>query len=455
MQPTARRPLTEGDIPTRLRELAGPMVLGILAVAGFGLVDAWFLGKLGTTELAALGFAFPVMSLVFGLTLGMGVGTTATVSQALGAGDSEGVRRLVRDALALATGGVALASALGSATIEPVFQALGAAGGELEAVRDYMEIWYLGMPFLVIPIVGNAAIRATGDARFPAQLMVASALMNAALDPLFIWGWGPVPAFGIRGAAIASVLARVATLALSLKVLLFREHLVALTPPSPAELLEHWRRILVVGLPAAIGAALTPTAFAVITRIVARFGPEVVAAFGTGLRVHTFLAIPFGALSMAMTPFVGQNWGAARRDRIDGALSHARAVALGWGLLAWGLVLPTAPLVARTFSEDPVVVEELALLLRVIVAGLFAEGLFRVANSTLVATGRSLQATALAALKMFGLMIPLAALGASLAGSIGVYVAHVLATGAAGALAIGRAPPGELKRPAAATSSSD
>ena len=436
MSSSGRRPLTEGDIPTRLRELALPMLVGILAVIGFGLVDAWFVGQLGTTELAAIGFAFPVMNLVFGLTLGMGVGTTATVAQALGSGDTDGVRRLVRDALALAIASVVVASVAGYATIEPVFGALGAAGEELVAVRAYMEVWYLGMPFLVIPIVGNAAIRATGDTRFPASLMVASALMNACLDPLFIFGWGPVPAYGIRGAAIASVLARVATLVLSLGVLLVRERLVALTLPALDELLGHWRRILVVGLPASLGAVLTPMAMAVLTRLGARFGPEVVAAFGTGLRALAFLNIPLGALSTAMTPFVGQNWGADRHDRIVGALAHARAVALGWGLGAWALVLAAAPQVARAFSDDPAVVNEMATFLRVAVAALFAEGLFRVSNSTLVATGRSLQATGLATLKMFGLMVPLALLGAELQGSTGVYVGHAVATLLAGLVAI-------------------
>src|SRR5690606_9932424 len=142
------------------------------------------------------------------------------------------------------------------------------------------------------------------------------------------WGWGPVPGFGIRGAAIATVLARVATLVLSLGVLLVRERLVSLRPPSPGELLGHWRRILVVGMPASLAAALPPAASAAVTRVIARYGPEVVAAFGTGLRLHLVLSIPFGALATAMAPFVGQNWGAARYDRIDEARTYANGVGL-------------------------------------------------------------------------------------------------------------------------------
>ena len=157
--------LSIGPVGRRLPGPAAPMTPGILAAMSVALVDACFLGRLGTEELAAISFIFPVVFTVTGLSIGLGAGTASVVSRAIGEGDRGEVRRLSTDALALAVLMVAALSALGWLTIRPLFARLGAEGAVLEHVVGHMRIWSLGMPFLLVPMVSSNILRGRRRAR--------------------------------------------------------------------------------------------------------------------------------------------------------------------------------------------------------------------------------------------------------------------------------------------------
>ncbi|RMF83839.1 MAG: MATE family efflux transporter, partial [Nitrospirae bacterium] len=211
-----RARLVEGAVGRTLAGLALPMVVGLFAVIAFNVADAYFIARLGTAPLAAVGFTFPVALVVGSLGIGLGTGTASALSRAIGEGDGGRVRRLATDAIVLALGVALAICLLGLATLEPLFRLLGAPDALLPRIREYMAIWYLGAPFLIVPMVGNNAIRATGDARVPSAIMVSAALLNVVLDPLLIFGLAGLPRLGLRGAAIATVAARATTLVLSL-----------------------------------------------------------------------------------------------------------------------------------------------------------------------------------------------------------------------------------------------
>ena len=150
--------LTEGPIAKTLAKLTLPMIFGIVGMVAFNLVDTFFIGQLGTRELAAISFTFPVVFVLGSLAMGLGVGTSAVISRAIGEGDRTRVQRLTTDGLMLAVLIVIIFVTLGLLTIEPVFQLLGASPDIIELIKSYMVIWYIGMPFVVIPMVGNNAI---------------------------------------------------------------------------------------------------------------------------------------------------------------------------------------------------------------------------------------------------------------------------------------------------------
>ncbi|MGB0432568.1 MAG: MATE family efflux transporter, partial [Bacteroidia bacterium] len=164
----AKNDLTKGTVESNLIKLTVPMLLGIFSMVAFNLVDTFYVGKLGKDELAAISFTFPVISLIFSLIQGIGIGATALISKSIGSGNFNQAKRETSDSLVL---GLILAftlSAIGFFTIEPVFKLLGASGHILELIDDYMSIWYFTTVFVVIPFVGNSAIRSTGDAATPA-----------------------------------------------------------------------------------------------------------------------------------------------------------------------------------------------------------------------------------------------------------------------------------------------
>jgi putative MATE family efflux protein len=290
-----------------------------------------------------------------------------------------------------------------------------------------MTIWYLGAVFLVVPMVGMGAIRATGDGSTPMYIMMAAAIVNVILDPLMIFGWGPFPAMGLRGAAIATVIARSITFVLSLWVLR-RKDLLDLHVPTAAALWRSWARILSVGLPAAVTNALVPVAAAVMTWLVAGHGTEAVAAYGVGSRVEGLLLIVPMALGAALTPFIGQNWGAHQEDRVARGIVVARNFAVAWGAAAWVVLAAGGNHLADVFTDEPHVAEMVHTYLWIVPLSYGAHGLVSVASAAFNAVDKAVRSTLLSALRSLGLAIPLAALGSTLLGLPGVFVGMATAT---------------------------
>ncbi|HDY74468.1 MAG TPA: MATE family efflux transporter, partial [Euryarchaeota archaeon] len=299
--------LVEGAVGKMLFRMAVPMVFGMLGIVVFNLADTFFVAQLGTPELAALSFTFPVVLVVGSIAMGLGVGVSAVISRAIGKGDHNRVQRLTTDSLVLALLIVVVAVILGIFTINPLFTQLGATPEIIALIRQYMTIWYLGAVFVIVPMVGNNAIRATGDTKTPGMIMVVAATINIILDPILIFGLGPFPMLGLKGAAIATVIARATTLIVALWVLIYRDKMVSFDLPSYKTLLASWSPVLYIGLPAAGTKIIFPFAIGVVTRLLASYGPSAVAAFGVATRIEFFALIAVIALSTVVGPFVGQN----------------------------------------------------------------------------------------------------------------------------------------------------
>ncbi len=429
---SASATLTSGPIGSTLVRLSAPMLVGILAMMAFNVVDTFFVGRLGTLPLAAMTLTFPVVMVVGTFTLGLGVGAMAVISQGIGAGDRTRIRRYSTDALTLAGVCVVLLTTVGLATLEPLFRTLGATDAMMPYVKQYMIIWYPGMLCYIVPIVGNNIIRATGDTVTPSVVMIVGVAINAVLDPLLIFGWGPIPPMGMAGAAVATVLARAVTLVVALWVLCFRERLLSSPWPGWSILIASWRTILRTGLPVAVSNAIIPIALGLITRIVSGFGAEAVAGFGVASRIESFGLALIYALSTGISPFVGQNFGAGRIDRIQKGLSFAKAFCLVWGVLLLGVFLLFGRALANCFHNDPLVIQVASLHLWVVSISLGWRGVHQIIWTSLNVLNRPYDALFLEFLLAVGLWIPLSYLGAHLAEIGGVFGGLTLANILAG-----------------------
>lgn len=426
--------LLEGNIGSTLRRLSVPMAVGVVAMIVVNLVDTYWASKLGTDELAAMSFAFPVIGVVLNVALGLMIGTSVAVARVLGAGEHANARRIASHSLLLGLAIVAVVSGLGLATQDAVFRALGAPDELLPVIGAYMRIWYLSAILLVVPMMLNGILRAHGDAITPRNVMVLSAILNAIFDPIFIFGWGPIPAGGLEGAAWATALSRLLTFIYALHGAIQLRAL-DVHVPRLAELWASWKRVLHVGVPAAATNVLGPLATAMLTAIVALEGADAVAAYGIGARVEALVLIAPIALSSGLSPFIGQNWGAHLQKRVAEAFRISVRFSVAWGLAVFVVLLPAAPYVASVFSEDPEVQRGITLYLRIVPIGFAGYGAMTMSSSAFNAMDHAVRSTWLSVVRSIVIVVPLAWVGSTLFGLAGIYAA--LATGSTAAALLG------------------
>lgn len=435
-QPVTRpNPLLTAPMTSVLLRMTGPMILGIVAILAFNLVDTFFIGMLGTQALAAISFTFPVTFVVTSLAMGLGAGLSAVMGHALGQGKHEEAARITTDNLFLAVLLVTLIAVAGALTIHPLFRLLGASDALIALIYDYMLIWYLTVPMLVLPMVGNAAIRATGDTKTPSLVMTVAGLVNGVLDPLLIFGIGPFPEWGIRGAAIATSLSWLMAMLVSLYILRHREGLLRWRLSPRPQLLAHWRALLHVAVPASFTNMLNPLANTVLMTIFAGLGTEVVAAYGAASRVEALLLIVMMALSSVLAPFISQNCGAGNPARAKAALQLCMRFALLFQLAVYALTWLLAPFIADLFSDHPQVVRLIVLYLHLVPIGYGFQGMVMLLASALNGVRASSISFLFNGLRLFVFLLPGAWLGAKLGGEQGIYLGILLANLAAGTLA--------------------
>lgn len=419
--------LTQGRIGTQLIKLTLPMIWGLSALIMFNVVDTFFVGRLGKLELAAMSFTFPVVWVLVAVSVGIGIGASSTISRAIGSGDPQAVRRLTTDSLLLSLLVVGVLALVGILTIDPLFRAMGADDKTLPLIREYMVIWYSGVLFVVTPIVGNNAIRAAGNTLYPAIVMTVSGVVNAILDPILIFGLWGCPRLELRGAAIATVIGRAVSLTASLIILHGRLGMISFSLPRLRDLWASWKRITEIALPAAGTQVVVPVSMMVVTRLVALFGPEAVAGMGVATRLEGLAMIALYAIATVMTPYVGQNFGAGRFDRVDRSIALSYRFCLVWGLLTAVVLALCARPLSAVFNKDPDVIAVASWYLFLVPVSYGFQGVAFVTGSSFNARGKPWWTAVLVMVRMFVLYIPAAFLLREFFGYKGVFVAACLA----------------------------
>jgi len=426
--------LTEGPVGRHLVNMSVPILFGITMMMAQSIIDAWFLGKVGDRALAAFSFGFPILMVITSVAIGLGAGTSSVVARAIGSNDHRRARRLATDSLLLSFMITATLAGIGILTINPLFKLLGAPEDMIPMIRSFMTILYCGVPFLVVGMVGTSSMRATGDTVLPGKLMMAGALLNVILDPIFIFGVGPIPAMGLDGAATAALMARGAMFIGTIYFMVYRLDMVSFNKPDPAELRKSWRDILHVGLPAAGTNAIIPIAMTLITAMIARYGPEAVAGFGVASRIESLVLVIFYALSSVIGPFVGQNLSAGKEQRIQSSLRLCALFCTFSGLIIALLLALAADFVPTLFSQNPEVTDVTRMFLWIAPISYGAYGVVMVMNAAFNGLGKPMPAVYISAIRMLVLYLPLAFIGRQMFGIPGIFGAYAVANVASGLL---------------------
>lgn len=429
-----RLSLTEAPIFSTILRLSIPMTWGVLSIIGFNLVDMYFVSTLGKDQLAAISLTFPVVMFFASLALGVATAASSLISRSLGRKDFEKVRRYTSDALTFALLLVLVASSFGYFSIDPLFTLLGANEKTLPLVRDYMTIWYSGMIFVAVPMAGNGAMRAKGDTKSASLIMMVAAITNVILDPIFIYGYFGAPALGMKGAAVATVIARAITLVASLAVLHFKYKMLDFRRPSLIEAIISWKKILFIAIPAAGSNIIQPLVLSIVTGVVARYGDHAVAAFGVVSRIESFAMIFVIAVASSMGPIVGQNFGAQKFDRIEQAFYLSTALSFGWSILVTFFLITFSSDIIYIFNPDLGIIQLGAVYLGVVPMTYGFTAIRMLSTSSFNAIGRPYTSTFIIVVSMIVILLPSVLLGAYFSQVKGIFYAQALSNILAGML---------------------
>jgi len=426
--------LTKGPVAGNLRRQGAPFALGLVAIFSFEAVDLFFIGQLGDEPLAAIGFTLPVIWLLYGIGIGFEAGAASCVSRAVGKNRIGLARRLTTDTAVLAALVTLLLCFIGLASIEPVFSLLGAPAQLMPQINAYMQVWYWVSPLDAALWTCLASIRARGNALLESRIIIASALLNMILDPLFIFGWFGFPRLEIQGAAVATLLSVFIMLIYSIWHLNRLRVFASVIAPF-REILDSWKHMLVIGIPAMITNAIIPLSSAIVVAMVAGSGTDAVAGFGIAMRLEPIALIPFYALSAVSSPFFGQNFGARRFDRLVEARRTIMRFCLGFGLvLAISMSLLAEPL-AALFTDSLTIRAVAAEYIWIVSWSWGAYGIVMSVNACFNGSGRPLPGVLISSLRVIFIFLPLAFTGRWLLGLNGIFAASMIANLAVGLIA--------------------
>ena len=419
--------LTEGPVGRHLVDMTVPVLFGITMMMVQSLIDTWFIGRVGVAELAAFGFGYPILMIVTSVAIGLGAGTSSVVARAIGANDHRRARRLTTDSLLLSFLITAFVSAIGILSIGPLFRLLGAPDELMPLIRGFMTILYSGVPFIVVGMVGMASMRATGDTRLPSALMILASILNVILDPILIFGIGPIPAMGLNGAAMAALIARASIFVGTLYLMRHRLDMVSFDKPDPVELRSSWRDILHVGIPAAGTNVIVPVGAAVITAMIARFGADAVAGFAVASRLESTMLVMYYALSAIIGPFVGQNFSAGNEKRILHSLWLCTAFCLVSGLIIAAFLASMSGILPGLFSASESVQSVTATFLWLVPISYGTYGMVMVMNASFNGLGHPMPGVYISLCRIVVLYVPFALIGMRLYGIAGIFAAYAIA----------------------------
>lgn len=419
--------LVRGSIPGHLAGQTLPAIIGVAAIMSIGLVDAYFIGQLGSEELAAISFIFPISVALTSLGVGVMVGINSVVARALGEGDEEKAARRANFGMVFAVAcGLVMGLALFT-LLDPLFALMNAPDNLLPLIRTYMQPFALGFP-LILAIMGfNGVLRGQGEARKTSFVSLTYAAANWVLDPILITGAFGFEGFGIIGAAYATVIGWACGVLVA--ILLVRSSDIPLNPMllRNCSLIDPAASILKVAAPAAFSNAINPIGLSILTALIATAGQDAVAGFGAAGRLQSFATVPLLALSGAIGSIVGQNWGAREYDRAREAALYAGLFCVTWGLGTAVILSSAGEWFADLFTQEPAVIEEFARYLRIAAWGYAGFGLLIVANGILNAIDRARYALLQSIARVFLVMLPVAWLLQASWGSAGIYTAELCA----------------------------
>jgi len=380
--------LTKKPIPGLIRQIAIPASMGFIFNTFYNVVDTYYGGLISTEALAALSITFPVFFILIALASGISTGATALISNALGKKNKKQALKYSMQSISFGIIISMVIMVIGWMAAPFLFGILGATGSYLEISTTYINIILLGAVFMTLNFIFNSILTAQGDAKSFRNFLIAGFFLNLALDPLFIYGYGPLPGLGFAGVAWATILIQfIGTIYLMNKIRhcdLYCKGCHNLMIPDKKKYLDIAKQ----GFPAGLNSMTVALGIFIITYFLADFGKEAVAAYGIATRIEQIALLPMAGINISVLAIVGQNNGAKLYSRIKETIYKALKYGITILIMTYIPVFIFADKLMYLFTQDMIVVNMGAQYLRIAAFISFAYTLLYVNVSALQAMKR-------------------------------------------------------------------
>ncbi len=430
------RDWTKGNIFRNLLSLAWPMVVTDGSWAVRMAVDMIWVGRLGAASIAGVGVAGMVVMLAMAARWGLSAGTRAMVARFIGAGDTEGANHVARQAFVISSIYAVVVAVIGVVFAEPIMRLFGLDADVVAEGTAYMRIQFVGSAAMSFWMMGEAIMRASGDAVTPMKVSIIVVVVHLVIDPFLILGWWIFPRLGVSGAATANVIAYSLGVALTLWVLFTGRSRLRLTLSNFRLDLSMIWRVVKIGIPASVMGIQRIFGRLVLVRVMVPFGTLAVAAHTLAQRIEMFIFLPGWAVGMAAGVLVGQNLGAGHPERASRSGWQAVAVVVGFIIICVAGVLLWAEGIISIFSAETGLIEIASAFIRIEAAGYLMAGVIAVLQMCISGAGDTVPPMIASLLMMWVVLIPLAFLLPQ-STNLGVYGIRwaIVASSFAGAVA--------------------
>ncbi len=398
--------LLKGSITRNILSLALPIMVANIIANAYNIVDMIFVGRLGPSSLAAVSLGGVLMSFTWTLLVGLAVGTSSMVSRFYGSRNVEMVSRVTIQSIIIASFISLLLAAFGILGVKPVLEIMGAKNEVLEQGVTYSRIVFLGSGCLIFLFVINSIFRGSGDVKTPMITLGISSILNIILDPLLIFGLGPFPELGVKGAAIATVSGQAVGTILNLYILYKGFSRIHITNWSIKPDLALLKTQISIAIPGSLQNLFQSIGGFVLMHIVASYGTFAVAAYGIGLRLDIMVMLPGWALGASVATVLGQNLGAGQPERAEKAAWKGSFMYFGILAAVCFLLWFFAEQVISIFNTDPEVVAVGAQYIQIVVFGYIMHSVALIMTMSMNGAGYTFVPMIIIAVSILGIRIP-------------------------------------------------
>ncbi|TXE07782.1 MATE family efflux transporter [Gelidibacter salicanalis] len=409
MSTNKKNKFTEGKLINSLLSLALPIIFANILQSAYQLIDTFWLGRIGADAVAAVSLSFPLLFLVLSIGAGLTLAGTVMVARYQGAGNQKMVDFSSSQSVFLIFLTSIVLAIVSYFAAGPLMKVIGAGPDIIEDSTTYFEVSSLGFVFLFIFFIFQSLMRGIGNVMLPVYIVLCTVILNAVLDPLFIYGYGPIKGYGVAGAAVASVITQAVAATIGLVILFRGKHGIKISLSSMYFNMENLKRTFNLGLPASIEQSTRALGMTFMMVIVTSFGSDIVAAYGIGARMLSFIVVPALGLGIATTSLVGQNIGALKIKRAEKVARLSAKLAF-FGFTGLGLImfLVAEPLTAFFIPNDLQVIKDGALFIKIMSISFGFLGLQQVMNGTFNGAGFTKASMFISIMSLWLVRFPLA-----------------------------------------------